>query len=104
MVRIIELIDDFKMSQEIIGRKPKYVEMCIWCLKCWQEFMKVEYGIEEVEAVEPIHIKKYIQYRQQLGNEKPIILNNNIATLRVFFNYLNIEETFVGLKKMHTFN
>lgn len=29
MVRIIELIDDFKMNQEIIGRKPKYVEMCI---------------------------------------------------------------------------
>lgn len=30
MVRIIELIDDFKLNQEIIGRKPKYVEMCIW--------------------------------------------------------------------------
>lgn len=39
-----------------------------------------------------MHIKKYVQYRQQLGNEKPITLNNNIATLKVFFNYLIDEE------------
>ncbi|MFA1740557.1 hypothetical protein [Lysinibacillus fusiformis] len=39
-----------------------------------------------------MHIKKYVQYRQQLGNEKPITLNNNIAILKVFFNYLIDEE------------
>lgn len=92
MVRIIELIDDFKMNQEIIGRKPKYVQMCIWRLKRWQEFMEAECGIEDIEEVEAIHIKKYIQYRQQLGAEKPITLNNNIATLKVFINYLIDEE------------
>lgn len=92
MVRIIELIDDFKLNQEIIGRKPKYVEMCIWRLKRWQEFMEAECDVVHVEAVEPIHIKKYIQYRQQLGAEKPITLNNQIATLKVFFGYLIDEE------------
>ena len=60
------------MNQEIIGRKPKYVQMCIWRLKRWQEFMEVECGIENIELVEAVHIKRYIQYRQQLGNEKPI--------------------------------
>ena len=44
--------------------------------------------------MQPLHIKKYIQYRQQLGNEKPITINNNIATLKVFFNYL-IDEEFI---------
>lgn len=92
MTRIIELINDFKMNQEIIGRKPKYVQMCVWRLKRWQEYMKVECEVEEVEEIEPMHIKKYVQYRQQLGNEKPITLNNNIATLKVFFNYLIDEE------------
>lgn len=29
MTRIIELIDDFKLIQEIIGRKPRYIQMCI---------------------------------------------------------------------------
>ena len=39
-------------------------------------------------------IKKYIQHRQQLGSEKPIVINNNISTLKVFFNYL-IDEEFI---------
>lgn len=90
--KIMELIDDFKLNQEIVGRTPKYIEMCIWRLKRWQEYMESEYEIQDVEGVESIHIKKYIQYRQQLGAEKPITLNNNIATLRVFFNYLVEEE------------
>ena len=78
MVRIIELIDDFKMNQEIVGRKPKYVEMCIWRLKRWQEFMVQECEVTDVEgAIEPIRIKKYIQYPQQLGTEKPITVGNN---------------------------
>ena len=70
MVRIIELIDDFKMNQEIVGRKSKYVEQCVWRLKRWKEFMEVECDVVNVEEVESIHIKKYIQYRQQLKEEK----------------------------------
>lgn len=86
MTRIIELLDDFKMNQEIIGRKPKYVQMCVWRLKRWQVH-GWRSGRNWANA-----IKKYVQYRQQLGNEKPITLNNNIATLKVFFNYLIDEE------------
>jgi len=92
VTKILELIDDFKLNQQIQGRKPKYVEMCIWRLTRWYEFMRDELVILEVEEVQPLHIKKYIQHRQQLGNEKPITINNNIATLRVFFNYLMDEE------------
>lgn len=92
MTKITELIDDFKLNLQVIGRRPKYIEMCIWRLKRWQDFMESEYEVQEVEQVESIHIKKYIQYRQQLGAEKPITLNNNIATLRVFFSYLIDEE------------
>ncbi|MBE1556733.1 hypothetical protein [Sporosarcina limicola] len=62
MTRIIELVVDFKLNQEIIGRKPKYVEMCIWRLRRWQAFMEAEFEIQDVEQVEAIHMKKYIQY------------------------------------------
>ncbi|OLP64730.1 hypothetical protein BACPU_23200 [Bacillus pumilus] len=54
--------------------------------------MRDELGISEVEDVQLIHIKKFIQNRQQLGNEKPITINNKIATLKVFLNYLMDEE------------
>lgn len=42
MVRIIELIDDFKMNQEIVGRKPKYIEQCRWRLNYWKKFVEAE--------------------------------------------------------------
>ena len=92
MTRIMELVDDFKLNQEIIGRSPRYVAMCVWRLRRWQAFMENEYEIQDVEQAEVIHMKKCIQYRQKLGNEKPITLNNNLATLKVFFNYLIDEE------------
>ena len=76
MVKILELIDDFKLNQQVLGRRPKYVEMCIWRLIRWQRFMKDELSIVDIEDVQPLHIKKYIQYRQLLGNEKSITINN----------------------------
>lgn len=94
MVKIIELIDDFKLNQQVQGRTPKYVEMCIWRLKRWYEFMFDEFEVTEIEQVQSLHIKKFIQYRQLLGNEKAITINNNIATLKVFFNYL-VDEEFI---------
>lgn len=92
MTRITELLDDFKLNQQIEGRKPKYIDICSWRLKRWNEFMQIEFSIEEVEDIKPLHIKKYIQHRQQLAEEKAITINNNIATLKVFFNYLVDEE------------
>ena len=94
MTKIKELLDDFKLNQQIEGRKPKYIDICSWRLSRWNEFMKSEFSIVEVEDIQAIHIKKYIQHRQQLGEEKPITINNNIATLKVFFNYL-VDEEFI---------
>ncbi|WP_404457743.1 tyrosine-type recombinase/integrase [Oceanobacillus kapialis] len=92
MTRITDLLEDFKLNQQIEGRKPKYIDLCSWRLSRWNKFMQTGFSIEEVEDVQAIHIKKYIQQRQQAGLEKPITINNNIATLKVFFNYLVDEE------------
>ncbi|OIN67349.1 recombinase [Exiguobacterium sp. KRL4] len=94
MTKIMELLDDFKLNQQIQGRRPRYIEMCIWRLMRWKDFIQGDFGVEEVEDIRAIHVKRYIQYRQQLGQEKAITINNNIATLRVFFNYL-VEEEFI---------
>lgn len=92
MTKIIELIDDFQLEQKIGGRKPKYIELCIFKLNRWKDFIQDEFIIEEVEEVKPIHIKKYIQLCQSTGLEKNITINGSIATLRVFFHYLVDEE------------
>ncbi|WP_197143224.1 hypothetical protein [Lysinibacillus sphaericus] len=57
MTKILELIDDFKLNQQIQGRKLKHVEMCIWRLTRWAELIKDELRRLEVEDFQPINIK-----------------------------------------------
>lgn len=92
MVKISDLIDDFKMNQQIQGRKDRYIDLTTYRLKRWQNYMESEYRISEIENVKPIHIKEYIRHCQLKGIEKAITINGSIATFRVFFNGLVEEE------------
>ncbi|MEK4037262.1 site-specific integrase [Paenibacillus sp. FSL L8-0493] len=92
MTKIKELIEDFKLNQEILGREKKYVELCMFRLYRWEKFTVKILGITETEDVTQLHIKKYIQERQNEGREMNRTINNNIATLKVFFQYLVSEE------------
>ncbi|SFM12179.1 integrase/recombinase XerD [Paenibacillus sp. 1_12] len=94
MTKIKELIQDFKLNQQILGRVKKYVDLCMFRLYRWERFTEKELGIVEVEGVNQLHIKKYIQERQLVGREVNRTLNNNIATLKVFFQYL-VDEEFI---------
>jgi integrase/recombinase XerD len=92
MIKIIELLDDYHLNQRIGGKKPHYIQLCTTRLNRWKEFMKAEFDIEDVEAVRDIHIKSFIQLCQNTGKEINSAINGNIATLRVFFQYLVDEE------------
>lgn len=92
MSKIIELIDDFRLNQQIQSRKKAYIDLCIWRLNDFKEYMKSEFDVDEVEEVKAVHVKRYIQMRQEVGTEQNITINNRIATLKVFFNYLTEEE------------
>lgn len=45
MTKITELLDDFKLNQHIQGRKPKYIDICSWRFKRWNEFMQTEFSV-----------------------------------------------------------
>lgn len=92
MTKILELIDDFQLNQQIEGRKEEYIYLCTYRLNRWNNYMKSEFHVEDAEEVKPIHIKKYIQLCQHMAVEKNITINGSLATLRVFFNYLVTEE------------
>lgn len=92
MTKINELIEDFKLNQEILGREKKYVDLCLFRLYRWERFTIKELGVTEAKEVTQLHIKKYIQERQHVGSEVNRTINNNIATLKVFFQYLVSEE------------
>ena len=67
MTKIKELIQDFKLNQEILGRVKRYIDVCMFRLYRWERFMEKELGIQE---------------RQRLGREVNRTLNNNPATLK----------------------
>lgn len=92
MTKIKELIEDFRLNQEILGREKKYIEICLFRLYRWEKFSVKVLGVTEIEDVTQLHIKKYIQERQRVGREVNRTINNNIATLKVFFQYLVSEE------------
>lgn len=67
MTKIIELIDDLRLNQQIQSRKKAYIDMCNWRLRLFSKFMKEKFNIVEAEEVKLLHIKKCIQYRQEIG-------------------------------------
>jgi integrase/recombinase XerD len=81
-------MDDFKIEQQVKGRKKEYIELCYYRLNRWRKFIETEFAIDEAEEVKAKHVKQYILHAQKLGVEKAITINNAIATLRVFYNYL----------------
>mgnify|MGYP001623767632 CR=1 FL=1 len=92
LVKIIELIDDFKVEQQVQGRKKEYIDLCNWRLRKWLAYMTEQLDIEDVEQVKPKHIKQFVLYEQNSGQQKAITINNTLATLRVFFKFLIEEE------------
>ncbi|MGG0655940.1 hypothetical protein [Rummeliibacillus pycnus] len=72
------------MNQDIIGRKPKYVQMFIWRLNRWREFMEIEFNIEFVEAVEPIHDLVFTMschLVERFNGERFLITSKNIVAI-----------------------
>lgn len=92
VTKITELIDDFKLEQQIEGKKPEYIKMCNWRLNKWAKYMQLEHNIIEVEEVTNKHIKLYILYLQRKGTQGAPTINNTLATIKVFFRYLVDEE------------
>ncbi|MGG1619020.1 hypothetical protein ACIFQM_24880 [Paenibacillus sp. NRS-1782] len=54
MTKMKELIQDFKLNQEVLGRVKQYVDVCMFRLNRWERFMERELGIVELEDVNQV--------------------------------------------------
>jgi hypothetical protein len=45
MTKIKELIEDFKLNQEILGREKRYVDLCVFRLYRWEKFTVKVLGV-----------------------------------------------------------
>ena len=87
-MKIVEAIKEFTFEQHIQGLSEKYIALCQHRMDSWKTYMIDELFIDDATVVTPQHIKLFIRYRQRLGREKNITINNRLATLRVFFKFL----------------
>ena len=44
-------MDDFKIEQQVKGRKKEYIELCYYRLNRWRKFMDSEFAIQDAEDV-----------------------------------------------------
>lgn len=61
------------------------------------EYIIQGFRVGEAKVVTSMHIKKYIQYCQTRAKEGNIIINNQIATIKVFYQYL-VDEDYLDKK------
>jgi integrase/recombinase XerD len=54
MTKMKELIQDFKLNQEVLGRVKRYVDVCMFRLNRWERLMERELGIVELEDVNQV--------------------------------------------------
>ncbi|MEK9199764.1 tyrosine-type recombinase/integrase [Ureibacillus sp. FSL E2-3493] len=94
MRKISELLNDFHLTQQVEGKAVKYIDLCRYKLNRWYKYIREVYGIELIDDVKAAHIRGYIGHCQELGLEKNITINGNIATIRLFFKYL-VEEGYL---------
>lgn len=62
VTKILELIEDFRLNQQIEGRKEENIHLCTYRLNRWYNYMKNEFHVEDTEEVKPIHIKNKFSY------------------------------------------
>lgn len=87
-MKIVEAIKEFEFEQHVQGLSEKYIALCQWRMNDWKTYAIDELYIDDVTEITAKHIKLFIRYRQRLGREKNITLNNRLATLKVFFKFL----------------
>lgn len=100
---IREAIEDFELNQVVQGRAERYITLYMYIFDRFESFMKDKYDITHVEDVTPTHIRQLIKYWQELGREKNSTINNNLAKIKVFYQYLADEE-YMDINKIPTRN
>ncbi|MER2294765.1 MAG: site-specific integrase [Desemzia incerta] len=100
---IREAIEDFELNQVVLSRAENYINKCMCILDLFERYMKEEFDIAHVEDFKSVHIRNLIKYWQELSNERNSTLNNNLATIKVFYKYLT-EEEYIELDKVSTRN
>jgi integrase/recombinase XerD len=90
-VLLKELQKEFTFDLQIKNYSKRTIETYNWNLDQLTSYLLGQHGVNEIEDVSSLHIKKFIQYQIEIGNKSNYI-NTIIKSLRAFYSYLVSEE------------
>lgn len=97
-VFIEDLLKEFKFDLQIKNYSNRTIETYIYNSNQLVKYLNDYHEITEIESVSTVHVKKFIQHQQSIGN-KATYINSLIKSLRAFYVYL-VEEEYISLNIM----
>ncbi|USK64854.1 tyrosine-type recombinase/integrase [Peribacillus frigoritolerans] len=92
---IKDLLKEFTFDLQIKNYSKRTIETYNYNVGQLINFLETHHDISDVEDVSSLHIKKFIQYQNEIGNKSNYI-NTIIKSLRAFYSYL-VNEEYVSL-------
>lgn len=90
-MQLKHLLEEFLLELKISNKSDRTIKSVKNNCTLFIKFIAKEFNISTLEQLNKNHIKAYITYKQSLGL-KATYINSIIKNLRMFFNYLNVEE------------
>lgn len=97
-----DILKEYKYNLLIKNYSPRTIKGYNNNLSRFFNYCKTEFGIEEVEELTQIHIKKYLTYLQSEGRS-PTYTNTILKNIRAFYNYCYEEEYGINIAKKISF-
>lgn len=92
---IKDLLKEFTFDLRIKNYSKRTIETYNYNVGQLISYLEIHHDISDVEDVSSLHIKKFIQYQNEIGNKSNYI-NTIIKSLRAFYSYL-VNEEYVSL-------
>lgn len=89
------LLEDYLLEAKLRNLSARTIKSVKNANLLFFNWLRSEFGIEEIQQVKKPHIKAYLKYKQDQGLS-PVYINSILRYLRMFFRYL-VEEEYVDI-------
>ncbi len=89
------LLEDYLLEAKLRNLSTRTIKSAKNTNLLFFNWLRSEFGIEEIQQVKKPHIKAYLKYKQDQGLS-PVYINSILRYLRMFFRYL-VEEEYIDV-------
>lgn len=92
-----DLLEEYEYDLKVRNYSKRTIKTSYNSILKFLTYCENEFKVKEIEALQPLHLKKYISYLQSLGRSE-VYINSIIKYLRGFFKYC-VNEGYISSKQ-----